>query len=88
MQARPDDYPLSLLKSQHVISFHKHWMIDPIQVYSDWFRREEEESEPSESSSPLDHAAMDPPGELLDATVDTSSLFDGPPKHRRLSDEL
>lgn len=37
IQARPDDYPLELLKTQFVVSFHKHWMIDPVQVYETWF---------------------------------------------------
>ena len=37
MQARPNDYPSELLQTQFVISFHKHWMINPVDVYKDWF---------------------------------------------------
>ena len=36
-QARPEDYPLELLKSQDPISFHKFWNTDPIKMYQDWF---------------------------------------------------
>lgn len=33
-QARPMDYAEDYLKWQTLISFHKHWMIDPINVYN------------------------------------------------------
>lgn len=36
-QARPADYAPECLLDEHIISFHKHWMVDPIQLYSDWF---------------------------------------------------
>lgn len=36
-QARPSDYAKSYLISHKPISFHKHWMVDPKQVYRDWF---------------------------------------------------
>lgn len=36
-QARPNDYSDDYLSIGEPISFHKHWMIDPIQVYNDWF---------------------------------------------------
>lgn len=38
-QARPDDYNKDLLALQDPISFHKHWMIDPIDVYQTWFAK-------------------------------------------------
>ena len=31
-QARPPDYPSSLLAYRKPVSFHKHWEIDPIKV--------------------------------------------------------
>ena len=37
-QARPPDYPPSLLSTIKPISFHKHWEIDPLKVYSSYFR--------------------------------------------------
>ncbi|XP_022052751.2 beta-1,3-glucosyltransferase isoform X1 [Acanthochromis polyacanthus] len=32
-QARPDDYPETLISLQQAISFHKHWNINPVAVY-------------------------------------------------------
>lgn len=40
-QARPSDYAKDYLMSQTPVSFHKHWMIDPIKVYKDWFETED-----------------------------------------------
>ncbi|XP_029957220.1 beta-1,3-glucosyltransferase [Salarias fasciatus] len=37
-QARPGDYPASLLSLRHAISFHKHWNIDPVAVYRRWLQ--------------------------------------------------
>uniref|UniRef100_A0A182IPQ1 Fringe-like glycosyltransferase domain-containing protein n=1 Tax=Anopheles atroparvus TaxID=41427 RepID=A0A182IPQ1_ANOAO len=37
-QARPTDYPPELLDPRRTVSFHKHWQIDPHQVYNRWFR--------------------------------------------------
>ncbi|KAK6638048.1 hypothetical protein RUM44_008473 [Polyplax serrata] len=37
-QARPNDYNEEYLMIGPPISFHKHWMIDPIQVYNEWFQ--------------------------------------------------
>lgn len=31
------DYASEYLESQYPISFHKHWMLDPIDVYKKWF---------------------------------------------------
>ncbi|XP_059481716.1 beta-1,3-glucosyltransferase [Neocloeon triangulifer] len=36
-QARPDDYAPEYLAMQQPISFHKHWLIDPLEVYKNWF---------------------------------------------------
>nr|CAD7205105.1 unnamed protein product [Timema douglasi] len=36
-QARPVDYAPEYLTTHHPVSFHKHWMIDPVGVYRDWF---------------------------------------------------
>lgn len=36
-QARPNDYASDYLAVQKPVSFHKHWMIDPIEVYNEWF---------------------------------------------------
>ncbi|KAK2169117.1 hypothetical protein LSH36_12g16120 [Paralvinella palmiformis] len=35
-QARPVDYCKSYLEHQLPVSFHKHWMINPYQVYNEW----------------------------------------------------
>ncbi|XP_060850332.1 beta-1,3-glucosyltransferase isoform X1 [Rhopalosiphum padi] len=35
-QARPQDYADEYLESYPMVSFHKHWMIDPIEVYRHW----------------------------------------------------
>lgn len=77
IQARPDDYPMELLHTQFVISFHKHWMHDPVQVYETWFADEDDFS----ISSPVDGddgcSVMDPsqhcqvkqqPAELFQST--------------------
>ncbi|XP_059820100.1 beta 3-glucosyltransferase a isoform X1 [Hypanus sabinus] len=39
-QARPTDYPKDYLKHQVPISFHKHWNIDPVEVYLTWLANE------------------------------------------------
>ncbi|KAJ8967510.1 hypothetical protein NQ314_002825 [Rhamnusium bicolor] len=36
-QARPVDYAFGYLETQDAVSFHKHWMIDPVKVYKKWF---------------------------------------------------
>lgn len=36
-QARPADYAISYLAIQEPVSFHKHWMMDPIATYKEWF---------------------------------------------------
>ncbi|CAG2061585.1 unnamed protein product [Timema podura] len=36
-QARPVDYAPEYLTTHDPVSFHKHWMIDPVGVYQDWF---------------------------------------------------
>ncbi|KAG1714676.1 Beta-1,3-glucosyltransferase [Nymphon striatum] len=41
-QARPNDYSHEYLASHLPLSFHKHWLIDPIEVYNSWFRKEDE----------------------------------------------
>jgi len=38
-QARPLDYPSSMISNRKPISFHKHWEIDPRQVYSQYFEK-------------------------------------------------
>lgn len=35
-QSRPMDYPPELLQPEPLISFHKHWMIDPRKIYAQW----------------------------------------------------
>ena len=36
-QARPVDYPAAQINNRRPISFHKHWNIDPIKVYEEYF---------------------------------------------------
>ncbi|KAL3269192.1 hypothetical protein HHI36_008275 [Cryptolaemus montrouzieri] len=40
-QARPVDYAPDFLVSDKHVSFHKHWMIDPVEVYNHWFADED-----------------------------------------------
>ncbi|XP_058061833.1 beta-1,3-glucosyltransferase [Anopheles bellator] len=42
-QARPTDYAPELLDPRRTVSFHKHWQIDPHQVYNRWFRQSDEQ---------------------------------------------
>ncbi len=79
-QARPDDYPLRLLQSQHVVSFHKHWMIDPLQVYSDWFCKDKEKEVEEKWMVESDAVAL---SDLLDSRPTSDGLF-----QRQLADEL
>uniref|UniRef100_A0AAQ5ZTV8 Fringe-like glycosyltransferase domain-containing protein n=1 Tax=Amphiprion ocellaris TaxID=80972 RepID=A0AAQ5ZTV8_AMPOC len=37
-QARPNDYPETLISMHQAISFHKHWNINPVAVYRDWLQ--------------------------------------------------
>ncbi|XP_067888926.1 beta 3-glucosyltransferase a isoform X2 [Heterodontus francisci] len=41
-QARPMDYPKDYLAHQVPISFHKHWNIDPVEVYLTWLANEDD----------------------------------------------
>jgi len=41
-QARPLDYPSALLAYRRPVSFHKHWNIDPVKVYDEWFRKSDD----------------------------------------------
>lgn len=38
-QARPTDYPSALVAYRKPVSFHKHWEIDPVKVYQDYFEK-------------------------------------------------
>ncbi|XP_030750594.1 beta-1,3-glucosyltransferase isoform X1 [Sitophilus oryzae] len=40
-QARPPDYAEGRLATMDAITFHKHWMIDPVQVYREWFEADD-----------------------------------------------
>lgn len=42
-QARPIDYSEEYLSNQLPISFHRHWMINPYQVYREWLTNHEED---------------------------------------------
>nr|CAD7403729.1 unnamed protein product [Timema cristinae] len=44
-QARPVDYAPEYLTVHDPVSFHKHWMIDPVGVYQDWFAEFDRRSE-------------------------------------------
>ncbi|XP_071447012.1 beta-1,3-glucosyltransferase [Hetaerina americana] len=54
-QARPLDYPAKYLKPQHPVSFHKHWMIDPVHVYREWFAASDQEIKMEKSTIPVHH---------------------------------
>ena len=56
LQARPDDYPAVQLRNQLIISFHKHWMIDPVDVYNRWlaqqhYRRHQDNGHPADGAA-------------------------------------
>jgi len=36
LQARPVDYAEEYLSNQLAVTFHRHWMIDPVDVYHRW----------------------------------------------------
>ncbi|XP_049952285.1 beta-1,3-glucosyltransferase isoform X1 [Schistocerca serialis cubense] len=36
-QARTEDYTTDYIESHQPISFHKHWLIDPVHIYREWF---------------------------------------------------
>ncbi|XP_055916522.1 beta-1,3-glucosyltransferase [Eupeodes corollae] len=40
-QARPMDYPATLLTIQKPVSFHKFWQLDPVSVYEEWFAEDD-----------------------------------------------
>uniref|UniRef100_A0A3P9P132 Beta 3-glucosyltransferase b n=1 Tax=Poecilia reticulata TaxID=8081 RepID=A0A3P9P132_POERE len=37
-QAQPDDYSGTRITPQHSVSFHKHWSVDPVAVYTNWLQ--------------------------------------------------
>ncbi|GAB6030051.1 beta 1,3-galactosyltransferase-like [Chamberlinius hualienensis] len=50
-QARPIDYSRQLLEHQQPVTFHKFWMIDPVDIYNRWLAESPSSSLPSASSS-------------------------------------
>ncbi|KAH0952665.1 hypothetical protein HN011_006460 [Eciton burchellii] len=52
-QARPADYATAYLASQEPISFHKFWMLEPTDVYNEWFGEAD-----SILSKPLKHTEL------------------------------
>lgn len=44
-QARPLDYAPEYLNPQLPVSFHKHWMVDPLRVYEKWFSKVDQQME-------------------------------------------
>lgn len=38
-QARPNDYAVGYLQALKPVSFHKHWLINPVDVFRKWFQR-------------------------------------------------
>lgn len=50
LQARPDDYAPEYLETQIAVSFHKHWMIDPIKVYKKWFEEADDNTSTRQNS--------------------------------------
>lgn len=51
-QARPEDYADGYLGNQTPVSFHKHWMVDPIKVYKAWFAKADEDLEVFDHTAP------------------------------------
>lgn len=37
LKARPSDYATAYLASQEPVSFHKFWLVDPVEIYDHWF---------------------------------------------------
>lgn len=61
-QARPVDYADGYLSNQESVSFHRHWMIDPIMAYRQWLVDEQttEEADDQKSiRSQKDHSIND-----------------------------
>ena len=52
-QARPPDYPSSLISTIRPISFHKHWQIDPVAVYEEYFQSSDQTLSDSEHKQEL-----------------------------------
>lgn len=40
-QARPEDYSKEYLARDRPVSFHKHWMVDPVSIYREWFESDD-----------------------------------------------
>ena len=57
-QARPEDYADGYLANQTPISFHKHWMVDPLKVYDDWFAEADKLAFGEVLTTPTPDAAM------------------------------
>ena len=84
-QARPDDYPPELLQTQFVVSFHKHWMLDPVQVYEKWFAEDPaffSQVQDVDDRSPLD------PSSHCSQVKQQPELFRSESTRERLADEL
>lgn len=55
-QARPMDYAKGYLSHQIPISFHKHWMIDPLQTYREWLHNDN--ISPAGEQSVINHVEL------------------------------
>lgn len=85
-QARPQDYPPALLASQFIVSFHKHWLLDAVQVYRQWFDHaphvvdndeDEDDYDSDTDGDKLPHLSYDKPKELfLNAEPATKLMTD------------
>ena len=42
LQARPSQYTKEFLSHRYLVSFHKHHMVDPMQVYQEYLQDENE----------------------------------------------
>nr|CAH0102695.1 unnamed protein product [Daphnia galeata] len=89
-QARPDDYPLKLLETQFVVSFHKHWMIDPLQVYEKWFADDDDWSIKSPVDEDNQRCSLMNPSQNCHVKQQPVELFQTTPNSglERIPDEL
>lgn len=87
-KARPDDYPSELLQTQFVVSFHKHWMLDPIQVYDKWFATDDQERLDSIDNRSSEDCSPVKPQECHVVVKQTEPGLFQAASHERLPDEL
>lgn len=78
-QARPPAYAKGFIGNQYPISFHKHWMIDPVEVYEKWFKEADSVLPTYQHGTKQETVSTTPPPDVVPSPLPPTPL-ENPPK--------